>query len=442
MNRTELAELIHHRENSRVEFERDDATPQALARGMAALLNLGGGHILLGVEEDRSVSGLTRERRKAEEWVMEAARTHLRPATVPFWETLDWGDGKTVGIVSLPVGAPDKPYKCRRGPAWVTHIRAGTSCRDATDEEEARIYMESGRLRYERKPVPGAGLNDFDMRRLLNYFRDVRRQSCPPAEDREAWTRLLVNTGFMYQDRGLPMPSAGGLLLFGVRPQKYLPQAGISAAAYTGTEKDYGAKARATLRGAAVSLFPAPHGEGGAEGAWSGLPPTFSEAGNAVEAGVVEQALDFVRRNIAIDASIDHGGQRRERWDYPLEAVREAIVNAIAHRDYTIAVMDIELSIYSDRLEIVSPGRLPNTVTVDKMRAGYRASRNELIKEVLRDYRYIGATGLGVPRKIVAGMREHNGTEPDLVEEESRFIVRLWKHSPDTAADNRLAGET
>ena len=117
-------------------------------------------------------------------------------------------------------------------------------------------------------------------------------------------------------------------------------------------------------------------------------------------------------------------------------------MNAIAHRDYTIGVMEIELSIYSKRLEIIFPCRLPNTVTVDKMRAGYRASRNELIKEVLRDYRYIEATGLGVPRKIVAGMQAHNGTEPDLVEEESRFIVRLWKHSPDAAAENRLAAES
>ncbi len=442
MNRTELAELIHHRENPRVEFERDDAAPQKLAREMAALLNREGGHIVLGVEKDRSVSGLTREPEKAEEWAMEAARTHLRPATIPFWETLDWGDGKTVGIVSLPAGAPDKPYKCRRGPAWVTQIRVGTTTRDATDEEEARLYMQSGRLPYDRKPVPGAGLDDFDMRRLLNYFQNIRRQSCPPAEDREAWTRLLLDTGFMYEDRGRQMLSAGGLLLLGVRPQKYLPQSGISAAAYTGTEKDYGAKARATLRGAAVSLFPAPHaGEGPGE-AGPGLPPTFSEPGNAVEAGVVEQALDFVRHNIAIDASIDHGGQRWERWDYPLEAVREAIVNAIAHRDYTIGVMDIELSIYSNRLEIISPGRLPNTVTVDKMRAGYRASRNELIKEVLRDYRYIEATGLGVPRKIVAGMRAHNGTEPDLVEEESRFIVRLWKHPHAAAADNPMEGDT
>ena len=116
-------------------------------------------------------------------------------------------------------------------------------------------------------------------------------------------------------------------------------------------------------------------------------------------------------------------------------------MNAIAHRDYTIGVMEIELSIYSKRLEIIFPCRLPNTVTVDKMRAGYRASRNELIKEVLRDYRYIEMTGLGVPRKIVAGMRAHNGTEPGLVEEDSRFIVRLWKHPHASVAD-RPAGET
>ena len=126
-------------------------------------------------------------------------------------------------------------------------------------------------------------------------------------------------------------------------------------------------------------------------------------------------------------AWLEDGVRRRERWDYPFESVREAVVNAIAHRDYTITVTDIELSIYEDRLEIVSPGRLPNTVTVDKMRTGYRATRNELIKEILRDYAYIEATGLGVPRKIIHGMREHNGTEPDLVEEEDQFIVRLWK---------------
>ena len=106
---------------------------------------------------------------------------------------------------------------------------------------------------------------------------------------------------------------------------------------------------------------------------------------------------------------------------------QSAIVNAVAHRDYTITVTDIELSLYGDRLEVISPGRLPNTVTVAKMKQGYRAARNELMKEILRDYGYVEHRGMGVRNRIIAGMREHNGTEPDLIEEESRFTVRLWK---------------
>jgi len=407
MNRTDLGEVIQNGENSGVEFKRDDIVPERLAKEMAALLNLEGGYIILGVEKDRSVSGLTRKPELAEEWVMEVARAHLRPAAIPYWETIEWEKGTIVGIVSLPADAPDKPYKAKRGSAWVTQIRVGTTTRDATDEEEMRLYQQSGRLQYDRKPVPGAELADLDRRRLTNYFRDIRRQVCPGEGDEDGWRRLLINTELMDEDRRRAIPSAGGLVLFGTRPNRYLPQSGVTAVAYPGTAKDYEAKERAVIRAPAVALL--------------------SEAGELVETGVIEQTLDFVRRNTTMTARIDDAGRRQERWDYPWEAVREAVVNAIAHRDYTITVTDIELSIYSDRIEVISPGRLPNTVTVEKMRAGYRASRNELIKEVLRDYRYIEATGLGVPRKIVRGMQEHNGTEPDLIEEEDRFIVRLWK---------------
>jgi ATP-dependent DNA helicase RecG len=430
MNRTELTELIQNGENSGVEFKRDDIVPGKLAKEMAALLNLEGGHILLGVENDRTVSGLSREPEKAEEWVMDVARVHLRPAAIPYWETIEWSEGKIVGIVTVPADSPDKPYKAKRGSAWVTQIRVGTTTRDATDEEEARLYQQSRRLQYDRKPVPGSSFADLDRRRLVNYFRDIRRQSCPDDADQAGWIRLLVNTELMAEDRDHPIASAGGLLLFGVRPNKYLPQSGISAVAYAGTEKDYSATARTVIRGPVVSLFPAPAGGDGQS--YPSVLRTFSETGDAVEAGVIEQALDFIIRNTTVEAWIDDGGRRQERWDYPLEAVREAVVNAIAHRDYTITVTDIELSIYADCLEVISPGRLPNTVTVEKMRAGYRASRNELIKEVLRDYRYIEATGLGVPRKIVRGMLAHNGTEPDLIEEEDRFLVRLWKEPKPT----------
>lgn len=75
--------------------------PERLAKGLAALLNLDGGYLLLGVEDDRTVSGLTRAPEKTEERVMEIARTHLRTATIPFWETSVWDEGKIVGVVKL-----------------------------------------------------------------------------------------------------------------------------------------------------------------------------------------------------------------------------------------------------------------------------------------------------------------------------------------------------
>ena len=358
MNQTQLDELIHNGENSGVEFKRDDVHPERFAKEIAALLNLEGGYILLGVEKDRTVSGLTRNAEKAEEWVMEVARVHLTPPTIPYWETMDCGDGKVVGVVTLPADAPDKPYKAKRGSAWVTQIRVGTTSRDATDEEEARLYMQSGRLQYDRKPVPGASLDDLDLRRLTDYFRNVRRQACPDSGDRDGWVRLLVNTELMTEDRDRTMPSVGGLLLFGTRPKRFLPHAGISAAAYVGTAKDYNARTRQSLQGPLVSLFAAAAPDAG--GSYPNLTRTFSEESAASETGVIEQALDFVRRNIEVQGSIDSGGQRQERWAYPLDAVRETVVNAVAHRDYTITVMDIELSLYRDRLEVISPGRLPS----------------------------------------------------------------------------------
>ena len=89
------------------------------------------------------------------------------------------------------------------------------------------------------------------------------------------------------------------------------------------------------------------------------------------------------------------------------------------------------LAIYADRLEIQSPGGLPNTVTVDGMRSGFRYARNQTLVNVMRDYGYVDARGMGVRNKIIPGMRTHNGTEPDLLAEENRFTVRLW-NSPRT----------
>ena len=404
MNRTELMEIIRNGESSGVEFKRDDVHPQSLAKEIAALANLEGGCILLGVEKDGTVTGLTRP--DIEEWVMNICSNNIQPAIIPYFEVVLCEGDKKIGVISIPEDSPDKPYKALRGSQWVTFVRLGSTSREASREQEQRLYQASGVLRYDIKPAPGSSLKDMDMNRLINYFRDIRGQDCPEQEEIEQWETLLINTEIMVESRDKAIPTVGGILLFGKNPNRYLPQAGISAVAYPGAEKDYEAVERKTIRGPIVARL------AGEE--------------DIVDTGLVERAIEFVRRNTRSKSYLVQG-RRIDKPDYPEEVIRETIVNAIAHRDYTISGTDIELSIYRDRLEVISPGRLPNTVTIERMKAGCRVSRNELIKEVLRDYHYVEATGLGVPRKIIAGMLEHNGIEPDLIEDEYSFTVRLWR---------------
>ena len=145
-----------------------------------------------------------------------------------------------------------------------------------------------------------------------------------------------------------------------------------------------------------------------------------------IEPGVVDRAWDFVRRNTSSSARLE-GAKRQERRECPEEALRETLVNALIHRDYSIAGTDVMLSIFSNRLEIQSPGRLPNTVTVDGMRSGMRFARNQTLVNVMRDYGYVDARGMGIRNKVIPLMHANNGTEPDFIEEENRFTVRLGR---------------
>ncbi len=397
--RTELLEIIANGENSGVEFKRDDLQNHALAKELVAFSNLEGGTLLLGVEDDGTVSGLTRE--NLEEWVMTACRDKIRPGIIPFFETIkDVEPGKHVAVVRVPPGADVHTQWHNNRNTY--YIRVGTQSREPSPQELGRLFQQRGTFRAELRPISGATVNDLDRRRLKDYFGRVRQQEVPDDSDDAGWQTLLVNTEIMVED-GVTL---SGMLLFGKTPNKFLPQAGIDAAAFPGTEKDYATRERATLRGP--------------------MTPLLDANGDVVESGLVEQALEFIRRNTPVTAVLEDDARRVERPAYPPEAIREAVVNALIHRNYLLANTDIELAVYGDRMETISPGKLPNGITPERMRAGTRAARNQLLKDVMRDYRYLEHMGMGVPRKIVKGMREHNGTEPDLIEVDERFVVRLF----------------
>ena len=409
MTRTELLGLIANGENSCVEFKRDDVRPEDLAKEMSALLNLEGGVILLGVEDNGGISGLTRHRKDAEEWLMDIARNNLQPPTMPVWISMTTNGGSVVGVIKLHADSPGKPYKAKRAKAWVTYIRVGSTSRVATRDEEARLYQAARLIRYDLKPVQDMGADNLDLNRIENYFRDVLKRSIPDRADEQSWRQLLLNSDLLVGGGDRNTASVAAVLLFGKNPNRRLPQAGVTATAFPSIDKDYNMVDEERIRGP--------------------LAPLVSDRGSLVERGVIDRTVDFVKRNMGSVAWIE-GARRHHKEAYPVEAVREAVVNAVAHRDYAREGTDIEVSLYSDRLEVISPGRLPNGVTVAKMREGVvRVARNEMLKEILRDYRYIEHQGMGVRNRIIRQMRLHNGTEPDLVEEDDRFVVRFWKEA-------------
>ncbi len=87
---------------------------------------------------------------------MQAARDLLLPAVIPIWQTLEVEHGKLIGVVTVPPNAPDKPYKVKQGAAWATKVRVSSTTRDASREEEERLYQQSGRVRCGLKPVIGS----------------------------------------------------------------------------------------------------------------------------------------------------------------------------------------------------------------------------------------------------------------------------------------------
>lgn len=406
MNRTDLLQLVAHGENSRVEFKRDDVRPERLASELAALLNHEGGWLLLGVEDGGAVSGLTRPAERAEEWLMQLARDHVRPPVAPTWETVELDSGFLVGVVAVPANAPDKPYKSKQGSSWVTKVRVGTTARDATREEEQRLYQQSGGLRYGLKPVLGTDVGSLDARRIHDYLSRVLGDTDTPAQSSEQWRRLLLNLELLTETSAGTFATVDGMLLFGRNNRRFMPQCGVRAVCYAGTDLAYATRADEEIKGALV--------------------PLGSSDGSLLETGLIERTLDFMRRNTEPSAHLQ-GGRRIDRSTYPDDVIRELVVNALVHRDYSITGTDVMLSIFSDHLEIQSPGTLPNSISVERLVAGSRYARNQTLVNVMRDYGYVDGRGMGIRLKVVPGMRAHNGTVPDFLEEQDQFTVRLWK---------------
>ena len=393
MLRSELLELIANGENSGVELKRDDVRPEQLAKEIVALANFQGGRVLLGVEDDGTITGLTRP--DCERWVMDVAfGRYVHPMILPFYEEIVVEDGKRVAVITVQAGV-SKPYVVRHNGREDVYVRVGTISRLASREQQARLFASGALLHPEALGVSGTGLLDLATERLADYLVNYVKDPAAP-ESTGAWEERLTGLGLMTPAAdGRQVASIAGLVLFGRNPRRALRQAGVRWMAFAGTDREYDANDDTVLDGPLVAL----------------TRRSSSGAIDVVEPGLLERVVDrmvpFISQE---DAAVGDGLRRERKWDYPIEALREALLNAVVHRDWTRSV-DVEVVAYADRLEITSPGALQNSMTIAKMLAGQRSPRNPLLVDIMRDYGYVDARGMGVRRKIVPLVRAAAGAD-------------------------------
>lgn len=399
MLKTDLLEIIGSGESSGIEFKRDDVRPEQLAKEVVAMANLNGGRILLGVEKDGTISGIQRE--NTEEWVMNVFATKVHPMILPFYEEVAIGSGRRVAVITFAQG-PSKPYVLRHKDREEIYIRVGTTSRRATREQQARLHEMGGMLHAELLPVSGADLAALDRQRVADFLLHITRDGTLPDTD-EQWCDRLSALGFMSAGPGETLVcTIAGLVLFGHTPRRFLRQSGLRIMVFRGTEKSYDAQLDKVLDGPVLSLWTQSAGKGRIRTA----------------DGILDLADEMLGAYIGDEtAEIAKGFERQSYSRFSREVIREVLLNAVAHRDWT-RLNEIELAVYSDRLEVVSPGPLPNMMTVEKMIAGQRSPRNPLLVDILRDYGYIDARGMGIRNKVIPLIREATGKDPVFEETE------------------------
>lgn len=388
MTKTEIQEMIGNGESSGVEFKEESVSSIDLAEETVAFSNFKGGTILIGVDDGGSILGV--KRRDLEEWVMNISRDIVRPGTIPYYEQIKMDEGQIVGVIRIDQGL-SKPYYVESHGRKKYMIRVGSTKREATRDELGRLFQEAGVVHYDISPIFGSSIDDLDWQKLKEYFLTTRGVNIEEMKGRI--NQLLINTELMVSREERVFPTAAGILLFGKNPQRLLTQSGITAVKFKGKEMDYEAEDRKDIRG------------------------TLPEQ--------VEDAVRFVSRNTKT-SSVMKGIRREDRTEYPISSVREALVNAVAHRNYSIWGSSIRLFIFADRLEIRSPGKLPNTVSIEKIKVGCSALRNPILVEFMQHYGYVEKTGLGIPLKIIKKMLEYSGKEPEFEEINEEFLVTLY----------------
>lgn len=356
--RRELLEKIRLGEDSFLELKEvklaagkvSGPSQDSLANELAAFANSAGGVLLLGVEDSsREVLGIPLEYLDAvEQRLREACEQSVKPPLAPIIERMTLPDAHGAEQPVLRVTL-ERSLFVHQSPGGYLH-RVGSSKRAMAPDQLARLFQQRSQsrlIRFDETPVPQATLADMDESLWRRFV------PAPSTDSRE----ILLNKLAMAAQDELHQwrPTVAGLLMASKDPQRLLPGAFIQAVAYAGSDV-------------------VPVGETTYQRDAQDITGTLDQQ--------IRNACAFVRKNMRVGARKRLGGGREDIPQFDMLAVFEAVTNAVAHRDYSIGGTKVRLRLFDDRLELYSPGMLPNTMTPESL--PYRQSaRNEVLTSLL-----------------------------------------------------------
>ena len=388
-----------------------------LANEIAAFANGRGGVCLLGVADDpREIVGIPEDRIDAVvALAREVCTESIEPPLSALIEPIRLPAATGEELVVVKIDVPRSLF-VHKSPGGYLH-RVGDAKRSMPPDYLSRLFTQRSQarlIRFDEQIVPGARVEDLSAP-LWERFRTTRTGAAPES--------LLSNLGMARaDDDGALRPTVAGVLLASADPRRWLPNAFIQAVAYRGT------RVRPDLSGDPYQLDAA-------------------DVTGPLDAQV-EQACRFVARNMKV-AAFKHMG-RVDRPQFDVEAVFEALVNAVAHRDYSIYGSKIRLRLFGDRLELHSPGAIPNAISVERLEH-LQSSRNEVVTSLLAKCpvpagipwlktdraTLMEKRGEGV-RIILENSRDLSGREPEYREIDEAALM-LTIYAPATPSGGRAS---
>mgnify|MGYP001251286164 CR=1 FL=1 len=381
MNSIELLELINKGEGYHLEFKLEEENNEDFAKTIVCFANTDGGKILVGVDDDGKIIGVS-DIDKVMLRIDNIAINNCKPP-ISIYQESEVIDDKKIIIVTVAKGA-QRPYQTNKGQYYV---RASNRCRQASREELLRIFQAGQSLYYDELPINRALLSNLDLIAfkdfLLNYLDT-------PIDNDEDLKRYLIYFHLLTENE---IPTFTGILFWGKEPQKFVPESRIICANINGVDIGDLNIEKQELKGT--------------------IPAMLSYVENFLKSNLrkLHEIKDFMPES---------------DYEIPLTALREAVVNAIAHRDYTISA-PIRILLFTDRIEIHSPGRLPNTVTIESMKVGgSHVLRNPTIYNLLIKMKMVTDLGSGV-RRMIKLVREQTGKDIEFSTNESEFIITILR---------------